>query len=80
MLSAIRGSNGVVARVSEQSIWEMAATLGRMGVYVEPTSATAAAAAEDLMQEGTIAEGESVAIVLTGSGLKATDKIVAHYF
>ena len=80
VLQALRESNGLVARVSEPCIWKMGETLGHMGIYVEPTSATAAAAALDLMQQGTIAEGETAVILLTGSGLKATDKIVQHYF
>jgi threonine synthase len=80
VLQALRDSNGVVAKVAEPCIWEMTEILGRMGVYVEPTSATAAAAAAELMANGTIGPGESVAILLTGSGLKATDKIVGHYF
>jgi threonine synthase len=45
---------------------------------VEPTSAAAPAALEGLLADGTIGSGETVAIVLTGSGLKATDKIVSH--
>jgi threonine synthase len=49
-----------------------------MGVYVEPTSAAAPAALEGLLEDGTIASGDTVAILLTGSGLKATDKIVQH--
>ena len=80
VMQALRESDGVVATVSESCIWEMTATLGRMGIYVEPTSATSAAAAADLMSRGTIGPDDRVAILLTGSGLKATDKIVQHYF
>ncbi|MCU1232417.1 MAG: threonine synthase [Candidatus Solibacter sp.] len=80
VLQSLRESNGIVATVGESCIWEMTEALGHMGVYVEPTSATAAAAAADLIATGVIAPHQSVAILLTGSGLKATDKIVAHYF
>ena len=78
VMEVLDQSRGVVCTVSEDGIWEMMEALGRRGIYVEPTSATAAAAAADLIGRGMIAPGESVAILLTGSGLKATDKIVAH--
>lgn len=79
ILRAVRDSNGVVRTVDEESLWKMLATLGAGGVYVEPTSAVAAAAAADLAGEGVIQAGDRVVVTLTGSGLKATDKIVAHY-
>jgi threonine synthase len=78
VLEALRQSDGVVCRVTDEDLWSMLETLGRMGVYVEPTSAAAPAALEGLLEDGTIASGDTVAILLTGSGLKATDKIVQH--
>ncbi|MCX6630615.1 MAG: pyridoxal-phosphate dependent enzyme, partial [Candidatus Solibacter sp.] len=80
VMQALRESHGVAATVAESCIWQMTETLGRMGIYVEPTSATAAAAAAALMANGVIGPDDTVAILLTGSGLKATDKIVQHYF
>jgi threonine synthase len=48
-----------------------------MGIYVEPTSAQAAAAFAKLLAAGTITPEQSTVLVLTGSGLKATASI-AH--
>jgi threonine synthase len=79
IMDVLRQSGGVVCTVSEAEIWAMMETLGRKGIYVEPTSATAPAAAEAMIAHGAIGQGESVAVLLTGSGLKATDKIVGHY-
>ena len=44
--------------------------LGRAGFYVEPSSAVAFAAAQDLGREGVIATNETAVVLLTGSGLK----------
>ena len=46
---------------------------------MEPTSAVAAVAAAELAAGGVIQRTDRVVVTLTGSGLKATDKIVAHY-
>lgn len=50
------------------------AALARLGYYVEPTSAVAAGLSQ-LIARGVIARGEATALVLTGSGLKASEKI-----
>lgn len=49
----------------------------RAGV-VEPTAAAAPAAISGLIANGSIAESDRVVVLLSGSGLKATDKIMEH--
>jgi len=78
ILEAIRKSDGVVCAVTDEQIWQALDTLGEQGIYVEPTAAAAPAAAQDLLASRSIRAGETVVVMLTGSGLKATDKIVAH--
>jgi threonine synthase len=78
VLEALRESRGFAHAVEEESIWSALHTLGRRGLYVEPTSASAAAAAVDLIGAGVLHSGQRIVIVLTGSGLKATDKIALH--
>ena len=51
--------------------------LGRLGLFVEPTAATAGAALTRLLADGTIEPGETTVAVLTGHGLKAADRIAA---
>jgi len=46
--------------------------LAAMGLYAEPTSATAAAAIDVLAQRGDIRVQETTVVLLTGTGLKST--------
>lgn len=75
VLAALRRSGGGVVAVDEEKIAPALAALGRLGLYVEPTSATAGAALTRLLADGTIRPGETTVAVLTGHGLKAADKI-----
>jgi threonine synthase len=75
VLAALRRSGGGVVAVAESDIAPALAELGRLGLYVEPTAATAGAALTQLFCDGTIAAGETTVVVLTGHGLKASDKI-----
>lgn len=79
VLDAVRKSGGAVLAYSERAIWEGFIKLAKIGLYVEPTSAIVGAALDDLEARGEIGEGERVAVLLSGSGLKATDKIVSLY-
>lgn len=78
ILNAVRASNGLVRTVSESAIWDMVETMGRSGIYIEPTSAAAPAAVAGLAAESQVRPGESIVVELTGIGLKATDKILEH--
>lgn len=78
ILEAIRKSNGVVTTVEDAEVWAALETLGKQGIYVEPTAAAAPGALGKLHNEGIIGPDERVVVMLTGSGLKATDKIVEH--
>jgi threonine synthase len=78
MLAAVRASNGVVCTVEETEIWREHEVLAASGIYVEPTSAVAAAACRALIRSGALGPEGEVVVVLTGSGLKATDKILEH--
>jgi threonine synthase len=75
VLHAVRRSQGSVVAVGEEEIAPALITLGRLGLFVEPTAATAAAALTRLLDDGTIRADHLTVIVLTGSGLKAVDRI-----
>ena len=64
----------MIIAVKEREIMESMQTISKRGIYIEPTSAVATAGLSHLIREGIINTGESTAAVLTGSGLKATDK------
>jgi len=75
VLNAVRRSQGGIVAVPEAEIGPALAALGRLGLFVEPTAATAGAALSLLLRDGTIRADETTVVVLTGHGLKATEKI-----
>jgi threonine synthase len=77
VLGTLRGSRGGAVQLTEAEIMQATLDLARIGVYVEPTSAQAAAALRKLLDTGTITNEQTTVLVLTGSGLKATPRIAA---
>jgi len=76
VLKIIRESKGKIVAVSENKIWPNLKKLARMGFYVEPSSATVTAGLSELIMSGEIKSDESTVVILTGFGLKATNKIL----
>jgi threonine synthase len=75
VLAALRRSGGATVAVSDVEIEKALFELGRIGLYVEPTSALAAAAFTRLLERRVIQPSETTVLVLTGSGLKTTRRI-----
>lgn len=75
VLRAVRASQGAIAAVSEAEIIAALGRLARMGLYVEPTCAAAAAGLTQLLDSGAIHRDEDTIVVLTGSGLKSSERI-----
>jgi threonine synthase len=75
VLAAVRSTGGSVAAVSEEEIVAALGTLARLGLYVEPTSAAAAAGLTQLIASGAVRRDEATVLVLTGTGLKASERI-----
>ena len=75
ILRAVRDTGGSVVAVSEDEISAGLRELAQQGIYVEPTSAAAAAGLGQLVQQGAITRDETTVLVLTGTGLKASEKI-----
>ena len=74
-LRAVRESGGSIVAVTEAEIVAALGVLARKGLYVEPTSAAAGAGLTQLLASGVIQPGELTVLVLTGTGLKASEKI-----
>jgi threonine synthase len=72
VLDALRRSGGGTLAIAEDEILSALKRLAAIGLYVEPTCATAAAAAEKLLATRRIAPGETTVVLLTGTGLKAS--------
>ncbi|MFC0627592.1 pyridoxal-phosphate dependent enzyme [Kribbella deserti] len=75
VVAAIRRSGGDLAAIPEAGIAGAVRRLASVGLYAEPTSATAAAAIEVFRARGQIRPGETTVVILTGSGLKATTRM-----
>ena len=75
VVRAGRHSGGSIVAVSEDEIVSALGALARQGLYVEPTSAAAAAGLRQLFKSKAIVPEQKTVLVLTGTGLKASEKI-----
>jgi threonine synthase len=75
VLNGVRESGGEIVAVSEEDIVTALRGLARKGLYVEPTSAAGAAGLSKLIASGAVKPHERTVLVLTGSGLKASERI-----
>lgn len=79
VVAAITRSGGTAVAVDEEEISTATRAIAARGLYAEPTSAVAVAALDAFITDGTIGEGESTVVVLTGSGLKSADKMATLF-
>ncbi len=77
VMEALWGSKGEVVAVSEAEIGAACRALARLGFYVEPSGAVAAAGLRRLVESGAWDLGATAVVVLSGSGLKTPDHIAA---
>ena len=75
VVRGVRRTGGAIAAVSEEEIVSALGALARMGLYVEPTCASAAAGLTQWLASGAIRADETTIVVLTGSGLKSSERI-----
>ncbi|HEY0337995.1 MAG TPA: threonine synthase [Burkholderiales bacterium] len=75
VLTGVRQSGGAIVAVSESEIITALRDLARKGFYVEPTSAAGVAGLTRLVASGAIKPRDTTVMVLTGSGLKASERI-----
>ena len=75
VLGALRETDGGAVMLTEAEIGKATLDLARIGIYVEPTCAQAAAAFAKLLETGTITPEQTTVLVMTGTGLKATPRI-----
>lgn len=71
-LKAIRETNGQTVALTEDQIRDAVRKMAAMGLYVEPTCASAAAAIDVLMTRGAIQPTDTTVAIMTGTGLKST--------
>lgn len=71
MVAAIRATGGGTVAVPESGIVNALKQLATTGLFAEPTSATAAAALDELGRRDAIRPAERTVVVITGTGIKA---------
>ena len=75
-MQALRETDGAITIVAEAEIEIGIKALASKGIYVEPTSAVIVKAFDKFVESGVIRAGDITVSILTGSGLKATDKLM----
>jgi threonine synthase len=76
---AVKESQGQFLFGSDKEAWKAQQTLGaREGIYSEVSAATALVGVEKLRKQGSIAAGEKVVAVVTGSGYRETAELSGH--
>ena len=78
-INALEMSGGLSVAVTEQEIADAKAMLGRDGIGCEPASATTLAGVRKLREQGVIAAGEDVVLILTGHQSKDAEYTVAYH-
>ena len=75
MVTALRETGGGTVAVPEDGIVAALKKLAITGLFPEPTSASAAAALDELAQRGAIRSNERTVVVITGTGIKAASLV-----
>ena len=71
MVAALKESGGGTVALPEDGIVTALKRMGRTGLFVEPTSASAAAALDELSKRGAIKPNERTVVIISGTGIKA---------
>ncbi len=75
MIAALKDSGGQTVSVLENEIVSAWQSSAHQGLYMEPTSATAVAALDDLIRRGLIKSNERTVVLVTGTGIKTATLI-----
>ena len=75
MIAALKETGGGTVAIPEAGIVAALKRLARTGLFVEPTSASAAAALDMLKERGAIRPTERTVVIITGTGIKAASLI-----
>jgi threonine synthase len=78
-LRALEVTDGVVRQVTDDTILEFKAMIGRFGYGCEPASAASLAGYKLLLDEGVISRDERAVCILTGHPLKDPDVTVGYH-
>lgn len=74
-LAAVRESGGETVAVREEEIVTALRRIAELGIFCEPTSATAAAALDNLMHRNIVDPRATTVVIVTGSGSKTAELV-----
>ena len=78
-IRAVKESKGQFLFGSDKEAWKAQRELGaREGIYAEVSAAVALVGVEKLHKQGSIADGEKVVAVVSGSGFRETAELARH--
>ena len=77
VLAAVRRSGGAGTSIPEDELIPAVRQLGAAGLFVEPTSAQVLPALHRFRTQGLLDRGDMIAVVLSGSGMKAATTLAA---
>ncbi|WP_407149800.1 pyridoxal-phosphate dependent enzyme [Bradyrhizobium sp. ORS 86] len=75
IIAALKESGGGTVAIPEDAIIAALKQMARTGLFVEPTSASAAAALDVLKERGAIRPNERTVVIISGTGIKAAGAI-----
>lgn len=75
MIAALKESGGGTVAIPEEGIVAALKRMAQSGLFVEPTSASAAAALDVLATRGAIKANERTVVIISGTGIKAAGLI-----
>jgi len=78
VVEAVRSCDGEILAVEEEEIIEALKETCKKGYFIEPTSATAFAGLNQLIKDKKIGLNEKTVVVVSGNGLKASEKILKY--
>lgn len=76
IIEYVKESKGAIISVLEEDIKNALFEIGQYGFFIEPTSATAIAGLNYLIDQQVITKEQTTAVIISGNGLKATGKIM----
>lgn len=80
VIEGVKATGGKGVLVSDEEIMEAVKLLaGHEGIFAEPSGAAGLAGLRRLVEEGWVSEDEKVVVLVTGSGLKESEKILGLY-
>lgn len=76
VVEVIRCSKGELIEVTEEEIIKALQKISKKGYFIEPTSSAAFAGMSQLIEQKKIEKYELTVVIISGNGLKASDKIL----